>query len=269
LPRAMVCCLCPEEPPEMVKSKGVSGTRDKILVEMQQSPHRFGVGLKDACCAEPGCCIIAMLGVPFGCTACWARKAVLDKYHNGVQDYVCCQGYLGQCCCVDTRECCKGSGFGLCLEGLCCPVLSTSLARIHLMQTKRLRPDPCDWQLIQCSNCLQLLSCILDIVAIFFKPARDLAHLVDCIADAFTCSVAGCMAAQIEHEIKKDNAAGEIIYLVVEGVPVGGPVAGLAAQDMMGGSDPTGAQVAVPIGQQVQPVVGSAGAPPNSEEMVR
>ena len=48
-------------------------------------------GLKDAPCAEPGCCIASCCGAPFGCTACWARKAVLEKYHNGVPDFVCCQ----------------------------------------------------------------------------------------------------------------------------------------------------------------------------------
>ena len=264
----MVYCLCPDTPPEKVSSKGINGTKGQILLDMQNSPHRYGVGLKDACCEEPCCCIISMIGVPFGCTACWARKAVLDKYHNGLDDYTCCQGYLGQCCCVDTRECCKGSGLGLCLEGFCCPVFSISLARIHIMHTKQIRPDPCDYQLIACSNCLQLVSCILDIVAIFFEPARDFAQLLDFVVDLFTCSIAGCMAAQVHHEIKKDNEAGQIIYIVVEGMPVAG---GLAAQDTMGAiayAQPQPVAVAVPVGQ---PVGGyrSAGAPPKAEEMTR
>lgn len=264
----MVYCFCPDTPPEKVSSKGFNGTKGQLLLEMQNSPHRYGVGLKDACCAEPCCCIISMIGVPFGCTACWARKAVLDKYHNGLDDYTCCQGYLGQCCCVDTRECCKGSGLGLCLEGFCCPVFSISLARIHIMHTKQIRPDPCDYQLIACSNCLQLVSCILDIVAIFFEPARDFAQLLDLVVDLFTCSIAGCMAAQVHHEIKKDNEAGQIIYIVVEGMPVAG---GLAAQDTMGAiayAQPQPVAVAVPIGQPVG-VYRSAGAPPKAEEMAR
>ena len=29
------------------------------------------------------------------------------------------------------------------------------------------------------------------------SQARDLAHIVDCLADLFTCSVAGCMGAQV------------------------------------------------------------------------
>jgi len=34
---------------------------------------------------------------------------------------------------------------------------------------------------------------------------RDLAELVDLIADLFTYSVAGCMGAQIYHEIKGES----------------------------------------------------------------
>lgn len=204
---------------------------------------------------------------------------------------MCCQGYLGKCCCIDPREICKGKIEGLILEGMCCPMLSLSFARLHLMAMKRVRPDPVgaehteqgtnkrpittmqpcpgasqprlvrahegcclcvrrrvcstraraqlttDYQLIACSNFLQLASCVLDIVAIFFSPAREAAHILDLAADCFTFSVAGCMGAQIYHEINKDNAAGEIVYVVVEGIPVvdgqaaavGG--AGLAAQD--------------------------------------
>ena len=54
------------------------------------------------------------------------------------------------------------------------------------------------------------MSCILDIAAIFFDPLKEAAHIVDMISDCFTFSVAGCIGAQIYHEINKDNAAGEI-----------------------------------------------------------
>ena len=32
---------------------------------------------------------------------------------------------------------------------------------------KQVQPDPCDWQIIACSNCLQCIACILDIIAVF------------------------------------------------------------------------------------------------------
>jgi len=272
----MVHCLCPAEPPESVKSKGARGAAMNIMLAKKDEPHQFALGLQDACCAEPCCCLLSGMGAPFGCTACWARSAVLEKYGNGIADYVCCQGYVPACCCCDMGEQCKGSQLGLVCEGLCCPVFSISIARIHLMDKKRIRPDPCDYQLIQCSNCLQLISCILDIVAIFVEQARDLAHVVDSVADAVTCAGAGCMGAQIKHEIKKDKDG--IVFVVVEGVPVmdgqaaiGAPPGSLAAQDEMGGSTqpamyPTA--VAVPVATPVNPS-GGGGAPPNAEEMCR
>ena len=83
-------------------------------------------------------------------------------------------------------------------------MFSLSIARIHLMDKKQARPDPCDWQIIQCSNCLQLISCILDIVAMVMPQAQDLAEIVGIIVDLFTMSVGGCMGAQVYHEINLD-----------------------------------------------------------------
>ena len=266
----MVFCFCPDTPPEKVTSKGSRGKAGELMLAKQDEPHQFAIGLKDSCCAEPCCCILSSAGAPFGCTACWSRKAVLEKYHeNGLADYVCCQGFIPKCCCCDMGEQCRGSGLGLFCEGFCCPVFSISIARIHLMGVKHIRPDPMDYQLIACSNCLQLVSCVLDIVAIFVEEARELAQIVDCLADVFTCSVAGCMGAQIHHEIEKDRDG--VVFVVVEGVPVDGapqavaPPGSLAAQDHQG---QLGAQhqavpvVAVPVGERV-------GAPPRGEEMAR
>ena len=126
-----------------------------------------------------------------------------------MDDYKCCQGYFPFC---GMSEQCKGSPAGLFCEGCCCPIFSVSIARIHLMHKKRIRPDPCDYQLIACSNCLQvcaaprpyprvtpkaqlaprptpdqpkpaavcaqLVSCIIDIIAIFNDDLRALANLI-------------------------------------------------------------------------------------------
>ena len=135
-----------------------------------------------------------------------ARKAVLEKYHT-MEDYTCCQNYVPKCCCITTGGMCKGSAVGLCCEGCLCPIFSLSIARLHLMDSKQVRPDPCDYQIIACSNCLQLLSCLLDIVAIFVAAARDAAEILDCIADLFTCSVAGCMGAQVQGTIPQRVSA--------------------------------------------------------------
>jgi len=166
-----MACFCPDSPPESVKSRGTRGQRDAHILAKQDNPNVFALGLKDACCEEPCCCILSGLGAPFGCTACWARKAVLERYSaNGLDDYVCCQGYIPQTCCCNPSTWCSGSRLGLACEGLCCPVFSLSLARLHMMDAKQNRPDPCDYQIIACSNVLQLLSCVLDIVAVFVEP---------------------------------------------------------------------------------------------------
>lgn len=225
LRHAMVFCFFPSEPPESVKSKGTRGQRDALILEKQNHPHVFALGLKDAACKapvlaplldrtraqfshalalpqrslnsrrrrrtsqEPGCFILSACGALGGCTACWARKAVLEKYANGsgggtglsvsprwlsgscsicriigLDDYRCCQGYVGACCCVEPPECrgeaippllpqhhgtriytlshlSAGSPAALFLEGCCCPVFSLSIARIHLMDKKQAARD--------------------------------------------------------------------------------------------------------------------------------
>jgi len=111
---------------------------------------------------------------------------------------------------------------GLCCEGCCCSILSISIARLDMMHSKNVRPDPCDFKLIACSNCLQLTACICHILAIFISELREAAQIIDCIADIFTCSVAGCMGAQVHHELKKDKDAVQVNPVVI-GVPVGAP----------------------------------------------
>jgi len=217
-----MCIFCPDKPPESVKAKGAHGAQQQAMLSKQNNPYGFALGLKDAPCKEPACCCISALGSPCGLTACWARKAVLEKYDGGVDNFVCCQGYIGKQCCVDPVTYCPGSMLGLVLEGCCCPMLSLSIARIHLMDKKQVRPDPCDWQIIQCSNALQLISCVLDLAAMIYDPLREAAQLVGLIVDIFTCSVGGCMGAQVHHEIKLD-ANNIVNHPVVIGVPVGHP----------------------------------------------
>lgn len=257
----MVFCLFPDTPPEKANAKGGKGASQTLYLNAQGNPNEFGLGLKDAACTDPGCCCIASLGAPCGFTACWARKAVLEKYDGGLANYVCFQNYIPTCCkycaptrgrpqpaphmcmykayctfiapihahsqslprshpsagCMDTSNKCKGNQVALCLEGACCPVFSLSIARIHMMDKKQIRPDPCDYQIIACSNFLQLISCVLDLIATFVEQLREASLILDCIADCFTLSVAGCMGAQIKHEISKDEAV-----TVVMGQPVGG-----------------------------------------------
>ncbi|KAG8470175.1 hypothetical protein KFE25_008596 [Diacronema lutheri] len=199
----MVFCLFSDKPPEQVASKGAKGAAANAMLEKQGYPNQFAVGLKDACCKDPlACCVTTIFGA-CGCPACYFRKAVLDKFGKGVEDYVCFQGYVPKMCCVDWPTCCQGSALGLFCEGCCCPIFSLSIARLHIMDAKQVRPDPMDWQIIAFSNYCQILSCICDILACFFEELRDLAALIDCIADTITAVVAGCMGAQINYELKQ------------------------------------------------------------------
>jgi len=203
----MVFCCFSDQPPNEVKSRGASGARNGALLDKQNNPNEFAVGLKDACCKDPICCCGTMIGMTCGLSACYFRNKVLSTYGNGIEDYVCCQGYVPKICCIDTPNMCRGNGMALCCEGCCCPFFSLSIARLHLMDAKQVRPDPMDWQIIAFSNCCQILSCICDILACFIQELETLADLIDCIADAITCSVAGCMGAQINYEIKMGGGA--------------------------------------------------------------
>lgn len=232
--------LCPKQRPDKVSAKGMHGAEFNMYLAKSSMPNEFALGLKDAPCANPKCCILGTCGAPCGFTACWARKAVLEKYGRGVDDFVCFQGYLPGCCCIQPQGFFPGSPVGLVLEGCCCPVLSLSIARLRasdgldpwpsrlpapclasallprcsvslkhvrasshaadIMDQKRIRPDPMDYQIIACSNILQIASCVLNIVAMLTdnRAIDEAAVLVDLIADLFTLSVAGCMAAQVD-----------------------------------------------------------------------
>ena len=65
----MVWCFFPDKPPAEVKAKGATGTKNQLFLDKQNNPYGFAVGLKDVACKEPGCCCIATLGTPCGCTA--------------------------------------------------------------------------------------------------------------------------------------------------------------------------------------------------------
>ena len=173
----------PDTPPDGVDSKGPGGVQRGVLLGKKVNQNEFAAPLKDMCVQEPGACCLSALGTPFGCTACYTRKLVLDSYYNGVNDFVCCQGYIPMCCCVEPAGILPGSAAGLFFEGCLCPVFSLSIARIHLMDTKKIRPDPMDYQIIAFANCLQLLSCICDIASICVQDLRDAALAIDVIAD--------------------------------------------------------------------------------------
>jgi len=178
-----MCCLCSDDP-------------------VEGDPYAQGVAFKtsmmDAPCKDPCCCCVACI-CPW-CTAFALRRTVLA---DDMSKYLCCQGYF-DCCCFkagtlgesNCPTCC------LCLEAVCCLSCAVSATRIYAMDQKGLQSDPCDRRLIRCNNCVQLLSCICDILAICIEQLRPCAQLLDTIRHILYCSIQACMQAQVHYEYK-------------------------------------------------------------------
>lgn len=204
-----LCCCCFSAEPLSREELSKSGYGESHPY-CRDHHRRFQVGMKDACCAEPCCCLATFFTCTLGTNWC-LRREVLDKEWATSRDgepthggYYCCQGFAPCSHCLDKCVCCEEDGrcCCMCLECLCCPGLALSATRIHLMHEFELLVDPCDNQIIRFNNCIQLLACICDVVAIFWRPARNLARITDLIAHLVFMTTAGCMAAQIHHEKK-------------------------------------------------------------------
>jgi len=121
-----------------------------------------------------------------------------------MENYSCFQGQFTYCCCIKAgcvpleKEC---PSLCLCIESHLCNGAAVSATRMLIMDRYDVSTDKCDNQLIRCSNCLQLLRCVCDTMAIFYPEARDLANIIDIIADLTYHTVSGCMTAQVAHEI--------------------------------------------------------------------
>eukprot|EP01041_Mallomonas_annulata_P010827 gene10828-22587_t len=102
-----------------------------------------------------------------------------------------------------------------------------SSSRMFVMDMYELQSDPCDNRVIRFNNCLQVLSCVCDILAIFEPQLRDLAQLIDLIARiVFYCTM-GCMAAQVNFELDYRkvhcNTSGDVSEVhtpIVQAIPM-------------------------------------------------
>jgi hypothetical protein len=204
----MACCIFmfDKTPPAKADATGSSGAKYGLLLAMQDRPNAFQTNLCDAPCKSPMCCLIT--GLCPCIMAAQHRERALTQYGQGVKDYVCCQGYIPKICCCDFPNMGKGSACCMWVEGVCCDSLSISITRIYVMDAKNLHPDPVDYQIIRFSNCMQILACICNILAMIVDEIRPLAQLVNCAADITERCVLGCMAAQIDLEVKHSVANG-------------------------------------------------------------
>ncbi|EKX37632.1 hypothetical protein GUITHDRAFT_165451 [Guillardia theta CCMP2712] len=159
--------------------------------------NEWNTGMCNAPCANPLCCLAGLL-CPCP-SACFIRRQALD---TDMTRYKCCQGYYDFCC-FQAGNFGESSCPDLCngLEALLCFSCSISSTRMLVMDTRDIRPDPCDNRLIGLNNCLQLLSCICNILAMFIEELEALADLVDFIADVVFALVSSCMIAQVNYEL--------------------------------------------------------------------
>lgn len=94
------------------------------MLQYQQNPNGFAVSLMDAPGREPLACAATCLTACCGLPACYYRKRALESLGRGVDDYVCCQGYIPGCCGVEPSTMCQGQ-----LAGLLCEVRARGLGR--------------------------------------------------------------------------------------------------------------------------------------------
>ena len=122
---------------------------------------------------QPVCCCTYLLPC---CAAYYTRHRVLD---GDMSRYVCCQGYFDNFCFRSGSTCREKDCPHFCLgcESLCCVGPSMSSSRIFVSDMYDLRPDPTDNRMIRFTNCLQLLSCVCDVAAIFDENLRHLVSI--------------------------------------------------------------------------------------------
>lgn len=172
--------------------------------------NKFDVTLCQAPCAEPCCWFGSM-----ACCCCaqiMMRHKVLNHVHpnSGWQDYECCQGMYGGCCCLQPGQCCDKTfpRTCMCLEVVFCPGPAVSATSLILRRHYRLGLDQDDVRLIRCNNCLFCMSVILSCLTICIdnETLDCAAHCANVTSDIVFCCTSGCMMAQAYHECKVREA---------------------------------------------------------------
>jgi len=157
-------------------------------------------------CKEPACWIGTMLC--FWCSQVAMRKKVLNHVApgSGWDNYVCCQGFYGGCCCFQPgnlgEKTCPVTC--MCLESCLCPGPAASATSLVLREKHNLGLDEDDVRLIRCNNCLYCTSIVLSCMRICIQnESLDFAaHCARCTSDVVFLCTAGCMLGQAQHEIK-------------------------------------------------------------------
>jgi len=150
------CCFCLS--PEPLGEKDLKHARGERLAKFVAYQNEFQMKMLDApcsCSTLPCCCIGTCPWIHL-CVQTHMRYKVLNHLHpeSGWDNYVCCQGYFGPCCCFAPGKCYEDTfpRTCMCCEALCCPGLAVSTTRMVVMDAYRITPDPCDNRLIRCGH---------------------------------------------------------------------------------------------------------------------
>lgn len=162
----------------------------------------------------------SMLGAPF--YSCWSmvwcmgqcipytcgitQYALRRKSLNyNMSKYTCCQGYYDGFCCgmIQSNQLGEQNCPDLCafIEGCFCNSCAVSATRLYVIEKYNLRTDPCDNRLIYLNNCIQLVACVFDILAIWMDELRNARAILDHIADLVYHITSGMMTAQVSIEL--------------------------------------------------------------------
>jgi len=204
-------------------SNGSEADQARIMAR-RNKPYAFQTNMAKAFCAEPLCCVGTCITCTYGTSWC-LRREVLQNHSKFMDNlpsdtarygrvphkdfwrhYMCCQGFSP--CLQEQLNGCTGTcdpnakACLACCECCCCAGCSIGGSRAHVMKEYGFKADKTDNQLIRFNNCMQALACICTIMACFCKGLKDCARCVRIIADIVFCCIAGCMAAQVHHEIK-------------------------------------------------------------------
>jgi len=226
--------------------------------------EKFQISMGDAPIKNCGACCLGGCPLTFICMQHHMRYKVLNHIApgSGWDNYICCQGYAPPCCCFQPGACCEKDipRTCMCVETCCCPGAAVSATRFVMMEQYMFMADECDNRLIRFNNCIQILSCICHIAAIFNRNFEQLAQIIDLIADIVFFSTAGCMTAQVDYEVNYRNTLGGAGVLPGGPPPINSPI--------IGGAIPTATVVGVaqPAGAAPPPYVG---APAEPESMDR
>jgi hypothetical protein len=79
---------------------------------------------------------------------------------------------------------------------------------MYVLDKFNIVPDPMDNKIMRFNNCVQLLACVIDILAIFISELREASDILNMIAQLVFHLTVGCMSAQMYYELFRGGPPG-------------------------------------------------------------